>query len=91
MATNRCQQILMAADNDITVAAYNIFCECQSNENIKAQNWEELIASLGEEDKKKLDDIVRNLTPAWMDSAPCANLVALVRWRKDARGLLGMF
>ncbi|CAN9173072.1 unnamed protein product [Alternaria alternata] len=53
MATNRCQQILMAADNDITVAAYNIFCECQSNENIKAQNWEELIASLGEEDKKK--------------------------------------
>ncbi|RYN95969.1 hypothetical protein AA0120_g3446 [Alternaria tenuissima] len=91
MASNRCQQILMAADNDITVAAYNIFCECQINKNIESQDWEELIAGLSEEDKKNLDDVVGNLTPAWMKSAPCANLVALVRWRKDARGLLGTF
>lgn len=81
----------MAADNDVTVAAYNIFCECQINKNIQSQDWEELIAGLSEEDKKNLDDVVGNLTSAWMKSVPCANLVALVRWRKDARGLLGTF
>lgn len=79
----------MAADNDITVAVYNIFCECQINENIKAQDWDDLMAGLSEKDKKSLDGLVGNLTPAWMNSAPCANLVELVRWRKDARGLLG--
>jgi hypothetical protein len=90
MATNCCQQILMAADNDITVAVYNMFCECQTNEDIKAQDWDDLMAGLSEKDKKSLDGVVGNLTPVWMDSAPCANLVALVRWRKDARGLLGI-
>jgi hypothetical protein len=89
MAINRCQQILMAADNDITVAVYNIFCECQTNEDIKSQDWDDLMTGLSEKDKKSLDGIVGNLTPAWMNSAPCANLVELVRWRKDARGLLG--
>jgi len=89
MATNRCQQILMAADNDITVAVYNIFCDCQTNEDIKSQDWDDLMTGLSENDKKSLDGVVGSLTPAWMNSAPCANLVELVRWRKDARGLLG--
>ncbi|CAG5152904.1 uncharacterized protein ALTATR162_LOCUS2957 [Alternaria atra] len=88
MATNRCLQILTAADN-ITVAAYQIFCECQTDENIKVKDWEEPTTGLNDEDRKKLDEVVGNLTHAWERSAPCANLVALVRWRRDARGIMG--
>jgi hypothetical protein len=88
MANNRCRQILAAVDNDITKAAYQIFCECQTNENIKAKDWEELTTGLSEVDKKELEGAIGNLTHAWMPSAPCANLVALVRWRSDARSLV---
>ena len=40
MATNRCQQILMAADNDITVAAYTqqyVAGECKPPHSVPAQ------------------------------------------------------
>jgi hypothetical protein len=89
MAINRCQQILTAVDNNIIMATYQIFCECQTNKDIEAKDWEQLTTGLNDEDRQKLDGVVGNLTSAWQRSAPCANLVALARWRRDARGIMG--
>jgi len=88
MSTNRCQQILAEVDNDVTIAVYRIFSEAQTNDNITAKTWEDFAAGLEEGDKRRVDEVVCNLTHAWVQCAPCANLVALVRWRRDARGLV---
>ncbi|KAI4910052.1 hypothetical protein J4E90_007482 [Alternaria incomplexa] len=88
MSTNRCQQILAEVDNDVTMAVYRIFSEAETNENITAKNWEDFAAELDDGDKRMVDEVVCNLTHAWVQCAPCANLVALVRWRRDARGLV---
>ena len=88
MSTNRCQQILAEVDNDVTMAVYRIFSEAEINENIKAKNWEDFAAGLNDGDKRRVDEVFCNLTHAWVQCAPCANLVALVRWRRDARGLV---
>ena len=88
MSTDRCQQILAEVDNDVTMAVYRIFSEAQINDNITAKNWEDFTAGLDDGDKRMVDEVVCNLTHAWVQCAPCANLVALVRWRRDARGLV---
>lgn len=88
MSTNRCEQILAEVDNEVTMAVYRIFSEAETNENITAKNWEDFAAGLDDGDKRRVDEVVCNLTHAWVQCAPCANLVALVRWRRDARGLV---
>jgi len=88
MATNRCEQILVEVDNDVTMAVYRIFSEVQTNENSTAKNWEDFAAGLDDVDKRRMDEVVCNLTHAWVQCNPCANMVALVRWCRDARGLV---
>jgi hypothetical protein len=88
MPTNRCHQILTAANNDITMATYRIFTEAQTNDTITARDWDEFTAALDDGDKGVLEGVVGNLALAWMRSAPCGNLVALVAWRRAARGVL---
>ncbi|KAI4699130.1 hypothetical protein J4E81_005022 [Alternaria sp. BMP 2799] len=70
MSTNRCQQIRAEVDNDITMAVYRIFSEAETNENITAKNWEDFAAGLDDGDKKKVDEVVCNLTHAWVQCAP---------------------
>jgi hypothetical protein len=89
LPTNRCHQILTATNNNITMATYRIFTEAQTDDTITAGDWDEFTAALGDGDKEVLEGVVGNLALAWMRSAPCGNLVALVKWRRGVRGLHG--
>ncbi|KAI4919259.1 hypothetical protein J4E85_009517 [Alternaria conjuncta] len=68
MSTNRCEQILAEVDNDVTMAVYRIFSEAETNENITAKNWEDFAAGLDDGDRKRVDEVVCNLTHAWVQS-----------------------
>jgi hypothetical protein len=85
MSVTHCQQLFAEFNNDITLTVYRIFCEAQTVNSINSKDWADLVAGLNDEDKNKMDEVVGNLTHAWVQGAPCENLVALVRWRQEAR------